>query len=53
MTSFVTSLRSVLRRELAETTVTPTASRLVSDIVDDLQSALLADDALGAEPGWS
>lgn len=37
----------------ADTTFTPTASRMVSDIVENLQDALLADDALGAEPGWS
>jgi transcriptional regulator with XRE-family HTH domain len=36
----------------AKTTFTPTAAELMDSLVEQLQDALLADDALGAEPGW-
>lgn len=36
----------------AQTTFTPGAAKLMDTLVDHLQEALLADDSLGAEPGW-
>jgi transcriptional regulator with XRE-family HTH domain len=34
-------------------TFTPPAARQLGDLLDDLQSALLADDAIGTNYGWS
>lgn len=36
----------------AQTTFTPGAATLMGSLVEHLQDALLADDSLGAEPGW-
>jgi transcriptional regulator with XRE-family HTH domain len=36
----------------AESTFTPAAAKLMGSLVEQLQDALLADDTLGAEPGW-
>lgn len=36
----------------AQTTFTPAAAKLMDSLVEQLQDALLADDTLGAEPGW-
>jgi Helix-turn-helix. len=36
----------------AQTTFTPAAATLMDMLVERLQDALLADDTLGAEPGW-
>ncbi|MGD9531336.1 helix-turn-helix domain-containing protein [Pseudonocardia sp.] len=36
----------------AQTTFTPGAAKLMDVLVEQLQGALLADDTLGAEPGW-
>ncbi len=36
----------------AHATFTPAAARQLSSVLETLQDALLADDALGAEPGW-
>lgn len=37
----------------APTTFAPEAARRLSDILDQMQDRLLADPALGAEPGWA
>lgn len=36
----------------AESTFTPGAAQQLGDILDDMHNALLADDALGSQPGW-
>lgn len=36
----------------AQTTFTPGAAKLLDSLVEQLQDALLADDSLGAQPGW-
>jgi hypothetical protein len=34
-------------------TFTPTAARQLGDLLENLQAALLADDAIGTNYGWS
>ncbi len=37
----------------AHTTFTPAAARQLSTVLEEMQQALLADDALGDQPGWA